>query len=71
MIPFPKGYHKDMMISIPNKPSAGGLGLTQSSRYWNHYIYSRLYGQNAFVFNVGITTHEVRLESRDFVSWLS
>ncbi|KAK7935533.1 hypothetical protein PG985_001028 [Apiospora marii] len=71
MMPFPKGYHKDMMVPIPNKPGAGGLGLAQTSRYWHNFIYSSLYGQNAFVFNVGITTHEVRIESRDFGSWHS
>lgn len=71
MIPFPEGYQNDRMVPMPNKPGAGGLGLAGTSRHWHDYIYSRLYGQNAFVFHVGINTHEVRIESRDFGPWHS
>ncbi|KAK7953740.1 hypothetical protein PG996_014632 [Apiospora saccharicola] len=71
MTPFPKGYHNNMMAPIPNKPGAGGLGLAQTSRYWHDYIYSKQYGQNALVFNVGINIHEARIGSRDFLSWHS
>ncbi|KAK8065955.1 hypothetical protein PG997_012702 [Apiospora hydei] len=71
MIPLPQRNRKTD-IPATTTPGATGLSLAQTSRFWRDYIYSRLYGQNnAFVFNIGINTHEVRLGSRDYRLWQS
>ncbi|KAK8034639.1 hypothetical protein PG993_009634 [Apiospora rasikravindrae] len=71
MIPLPQRHGKSD-IPATTVPGAKGLSLAQTSRFWRDYIYSRLYGQNnAFVFNMGINTHEVLLGSRDYRPWQS
>lgn len=40
--------------------------LAATSRHWRDVVYGILYGQNSFVFNLGITTMEVGIGTHDF-----
>ncbi|KAK6856267.1 hypothetical protein PG995_008418 [Apiospora arundinis] len=77
MVPLPQDKKGDEDTSpgihstATTTPGAPGLSLARTNRYWQKYVYGRLYGRNAFIFNMGISTQEVRHRSLDFREWQS